>query len=295
MLGKLIKHDFKSLTRVLFPAQLAILGATVIFTLGIAFNMNNSINMAIQSGGMGLLRILMGLLSGIMALAIIAALLLVTFIIFQRFYKSFMSDEGYLTFTLPVTTSQLLWSKLITAMIWTIISSVVIFICFNIFILFGTESHGVLNIEAYSELSRMIHEAFSTFGGRLIWPIIEFVLLMIVGTAFGILHVYLALIIGGVVAQKHKLLAGIGFYFAINIAVSIISTIAQYIMGESMVNTMEGFDGMVWGPNEAVEAFNFIVSAAQPYYWFYLVFTLAITATFFLLCRYFLKNKLNLE
>jgi len=295
MLGKLIKHDFKSLSRVLIPTNLAVLAATIIMTIGIAFNVKDGINAAIQTGGLGFLRAITILISVIMGIAIFAALFLVAFIIFQRFYKSFMSDEGYLTFTLPVSTSQLLFSKLITAMLWTIISSVVIFICVNILILFGTESHGIINTEAYSEFSKMIHEAFATFGGRLIWPMIEFVLFMLVGTACSILHVYLALIIGGVVSQKHKILAGIGFYFVINIAVSIISTIAQYIIGDSMVRTMNSFDGKVWGPNDAVEAFNFIISAAQPYYWFYFFFTLAITATFFLLSRYFLKNKLNLE
>ena len=293
MLGKLIKHDFKSLSRVLIPTNLAILAATIIMTIGIAINVKDGFNAAMQNGGLGLFRVITVLISVIMGLAIMAALFLVAFIIFQRFYKSFMSDEGYLTFTLPVTTSELLWSKLITAILWTLISSVVIFISVNILVLFGTESHGFINTEAYRELSKMIHEAFATFGGRLIWPIIEVILYMLVGTACSILHVYLALILGGVVSQKHKVLFAILFFFAISIVLTTLSSISQFYIAPSMVNTME-YNG-VWGPNEAVEAFNYVMSAAQPYYWFYLIFTLAISAAFFLLSRYFLKNKLNLE
>ena len=292
MLGKLIKHDFKSLSRVLIPTNLAILGATIIMTMGIAFNVKESVNSAVQNSSMTLLRVITVLMSVTMGIAIFAALFLVAFIIFQRFYKSFMSDEGYLTFTLPVTTTQLLWSKLITAMLWTIISSVAIFICFNIFILFGTASTGIVNTWIYSEAAKEIHE-FILDGARLTVPIIEFIVLSIVSTAKSILHVYLAIIIGGIVSQKHKILFAILFFFAISIALTTLTSIAQYFLGTGFAYSME-FNG-VMNPTDAAEAFNYFVSVGQPYFWFYFVFTLAITATFFVLSRYFLKNKLNLD
>lgn len=196
MLGKLIKHDFRSLSRVLFPTQLAVLGASIIATIGFAFNIRTGFYTSYESGGLQLLRVITAFLSGIMVLAIIAASILVAFIIFQRFYKNLMCDEGYLTFTLPVTTTQILWSKLITAMIWTFISGIVIFISVNIFVLFGTGTSGIVNTEAYREMSKFIGEAFGLLGGRLIWPILEVILFMIVATACNILHVYLALIMG---------------------------------------------------------------------------------------------------
>ena len=75
-----------------------------------------------------------GLLAVVMVLAIIAACFLVFFIICAHFYRNLMTDEGYLTFTLPVKTSEILWSKLITAMLWTIISVVVIGLCVLMFV-----------------------------------------------------------------------------------------------------------------------------------------------------------------
>ena len=230
-----------------------------------------------------------------MVVAIIAASILVAFIIFQRFYKNLMCSEGYLTFTLPVTTSEILWSKLITAMIWTIISSVVIFICINIFVLFGTAESGFFNTEVYREICKVIHEVNVTLGARIIWPILEFALLVFVATASSILQVYLALIIGGIVSQKHKILAAIGFYFVIQIAVSILSTIVQYFMAGSMVNSFADLENLHIEASNGLEAYNIIVGALQPYFWIYFVFTIAITAGFFLLSHYFLKNKLNLE
>ncbi|PKM74184.1 MAG: hypothetical protein CVU91_03830 [Firmicutes bacterium HGW-Firmicutes-16] len=293
MLGKLIKHDFNSLSRVLLPTQIAVLGATILATIGFAINFR--LDYSNNDGLVGLLRLITGFMSGIMVLAIIAASILVAFIIFQRFYKNLMCSEGYLTFTLPVTTSEILWSKLITAMLWTIISSVVIFISLNIFVLFGTGQDTFVNTEAYRQMGKFFHEAFSTIGGRLVWPILEVTLFVIVSTVSSILHVYLALIIGGIVSQKHKILASIGFYFVINIAVSILSTILSYCLGTSMVVTAESFDGIPWNTQDALSVYNVVFGAMQPYYWTYLVFSVAICAAFFILSHYFLKNKLNLE
>lgn len=295
MLGKLIKYDFRSLSRILFPTQIAILGATIIATLGFLFNVRIDLSGASMNGGIGLLRIIIGFLSGIMVLGIIAASFLVAFIIFQRFYKSLMSDEGYLTFTLPVTTTDILWSKLITAMLWTIISGVVIFICINIFLVLGTSRRVVFNFEIYREISRFIHEAFQTIGGKLTLPMIEFVLLSLVSLAYSILHVYLALIIGGIVSQKHKVLAGIGFYFAISMIVGTISSVVQYFIGEPLLSRFNALEGVPFDSRTPIEIYDIIFSASQPYYWFMLIFMLALSAAFFILCHYLLKNKLNLE
>lgn len=292
MLGKLIKHDFRSLSRILLPTQLAILGATVIATAGFAFNMRTELVASMQNTGIQILRLIAGFMSVIMLLAIIAASFLVAFIIFQRFYKNFMCDEGYLTFTLPVTTAQLLWSKLITAMLWSLISSVVIFICVNIFILFGTSTSSFINLEFYRQLGEFCSKSMNMMGGKLVLPAIELVVLTIISAAFNILHIYLSLIIGGVVSQKHKLLAGIGFYFAINIAVGILSTIGQFLISGSFINTMNTMpDGNIM----PAEGFGMVISAMQPFVLFYFILTAALTVGFFILSHYLLKNKLNLE
>ncbi len=302
MLGKLIKHDFRSLSRILLPTQLAILGASILATAGFVFNFKlqytGTFGSLSESGLLALAKAITAFLSGLMLLAIFAASVLILFIIFQRFYKNLMSSEGYLTFTLPVTAAEILWSKLITAGVWMLISSVVIFLSLNIFILFGTSSGTALNLEFYREVGHFIGQAFEIIGGRLAWPLLEFALFAIVGTVFEILHIYLALIIGGAVSQKHKVLAGIGFYFAINIGVSILSTIMQFFLTGSMVDTFESFNGVVIETDSALAArnvYDFFFVALQPYYWAYLVFFLGLSAGCFLLSHYLLKNKLNLE
>jgi len=294
MLGKLIKQDFKSLSRILFPTQLAILAASIIGTISFAINIRKGVGAYFQNGTFGIISGISAMLGGLMVFAIFASVFLVAFIIFERFYKSFMTSEGYLTFTLPVTTSELLWSKLITAMLWTIISAVVIFISANIFIYFGTAKEGIVNFSPYTQIFRGIREAFSELGGGLTLPIIEFIILCIIGLAYNILHIYLALIIGGIVSQKHKILAGVGFYFVISIAVGIVTSLLMNLFGGAMVNQLNRLDSLMPGLNGA-QAFHMVMNATQPMILCSMAFTLILTAGFFLLSNYFIKNKLNLE
>lgn len=292
MLGKLIKHDFNSLSRVLLPTQLAVIGATIIATAGFAFNMRTNMMASMQGASAQFLRFATGFISGMMLIAIMASALLIAFIIFQRFYKNFMCDEGYLTFTLPVTVNQLLWSKLITAMLWTIISGLVIFLCVNIFIIFGTSREHFANFEIYRQFGEAMRAVFGSLGGKLVLPCIEFVIFIVISLVFGLLHIYLSLIIGGVVSQKHKLLAGIGFYFAINIGVGILASLGQFIISGNMV---QNFDLMPSGPIHPAEAFSMVFNASQPFIIYNIILTAVLAVGFFVLSHYLLKNKLNLE
>lgn len=292
MLGKLFKHDFRSLSRVLVPTHLAILAATIIATLGFAFNIRSGYysfnsNLALQS-----LQVISSLLSGLMLAAIFASIFLVAFIIFQHFYKSFMSDEGYLTFTLPVTTSQLLWSKLLTAGLWTIINSVVIAFCILIFVAFGTSSTSFYNAEAFQALGRFIAEMNAALGARLALPIIEFAVLCIIGIAYSLLEVYLSLILGGIMSQKHKILAAIAAYFGINIIVGIISSIAQTVFTAGFVRDMAYLN---FEANTPAEAFDKVFGMLNPYILFLGALSVVLTVVFFIVSHYLLKNKLNLE
>lgn len=287
MLSKLIKYDFKALSRMLWPTMAAVAGATLIAALCFLFD-SKTVEHA-SSGG--LIQVIAALLAVIMVLAIIAAAFLVFFVICAHFYRNLMTDQGYLTFTLPVKTTDILWSKLITAMLWSIISGVII--CLSAFMFVGIVSASG-GVETFMrELSGAFKQLFSFLGGKSALLTIELILLGLAGLAFSILHIYLALVIGGVVSQKHKILAGIGFYFIISIIVGIITSIAQYYFGGSLLTQLSGMSLFAYS-NDMADAGQ-LISAAQPYYWFNLIFTLAMDAGCFFLSKYFLENKLNLD
>lgn len=292
MLGKLIKHDFKSLSRMLLPTLIIIVGATLLGTVGLnlmvrnVFN-SNSINNAPWAA---ILNIISGIVLAFAILGICAAFIFVAVVIFYRFYKSCIDNEAYLTFTLPVSASNILWSKLISAVIWLLIGTVVGLLCLFIFLTFGTADKGLINYEIIYGIRDIFTSKYMT--GSMAWFIVEMIFFVLISTVTSVLQIFLALIIGGAVAQKHKLLAGIGFYFAINMVMGIISSIIQFIF----VDNMDAI--IISSPNDiaGIEAFNAVMTRMSQYFVLpSMILSLLMGVAFFLLTNYFMKNKLNLS
>lgn len=66
----------------------------------------------------------------IFALFALCALMMVFMMV--HFYKNLVTDEGYLTFTLPVSPANILCSKLFTAFVWNILAWIAAFCAFVI-------------------------------------------------------------------------------------------------------------------------------------------------------------------
>lgn len=111
MLGKLLKYDFKALSRVLLPLHgLAIL-MTFIGWLFITTTINADNNLSHFAG----------IYVGLLIFLLFAAITATAVIIAVHFYRSLFSRQGYLTWTLPAAAGQLLLSKTISALTWTLI------------------------------------------------------------------------------------------------------------------------------------------------------------------------------
>lgn len=115
MLWKLMKYEFRATARLFLPLYLAVimLGLLASFSLGMTTN---------QSEFLKVLGVLCIILFGIMLYAMV---LLSVILMLVRFYRNLMTDEGYLMFTLPVSVSQLIFSKLIVSLVWFVGSALV--------------------------------------------------------------------------------------------------------------------------------------------------------------------------
>ena len=107
MLKKLLKYDLKSVFKYWWIAAIASLG------LSAAGGFCISVMMA-EKDVPALIAVLIVLTLLFSIIGIVAFSILSYILLYVRFYKNFFTDEGYLTFTLPVKRSQLLNSKLIT-------------------------------------------------------------------------------------------------------------------------------------------------------------------------------------
>ncbi len=268
MLGKLIKHEFKSTGRyiLLIMALLAII--TPVAALYIKFSSEG-----LFDSDLIIFDILMVLCVFLYIAAMIAVATATVIILLYRFYKSMVSAEGYLTHTLPVKTSSLIISKALVATVWTIASYALIFLSILVF----TYILGVWDFNVLSEFSIVMDEMKAVGIGTS--SIVIFIIMMLVSTIVGIITYYLAFAFGHRL-NGHPILGSILAYMVISIIVQIISTI--FIDLVAVMINMENFTN-----NDIGAAFNSIMLIAT-------AVSIVQGIVSYILSVYIFKNKLNI-
>lgn len=97
MLGKLIRHEFRATARTMVPLFLILLAATICAFISVGFLKT------------GIFTVLSALFVFLFFLAVFASSIMSLVLMIQRFYHNFLTDEGYLMFTLPVSIHSLMW------------------------------------------------------------------------------------------------------------------------------------------------------------------------------------------
>lgn len=147
----------------------------------------------------------------------------------RRFYTSFFTDEGYLTFTLPVTVDCHLITKTLSMIIWSAISGVVIALATGSFFLgvylmvpeaFVLDEYTKLAIEA------MIESIKQSLSGTIIFSAIS----SIVSAIASYFLLFFSISVGCMLTKKHRFLACAGSYMVINGFVTNVVSMASYAM-----------------------------------------------------------------
>lgn len=213
MLGKLMKYDLRSGIRTfsLIWIGLALLGA--INGLTIRFVLAGDTQSGLVSFVFGVLPMIL-----LVALYVAMGIFVLVFII-DRFYKGLLGNEGYLMFTLPVTSAAHIASKALTSMIFSVASAIVA-------LLSGVLLMAVLTPLNFSDVAQAFQEA-----GRYLrvnplpagtgWVVAEFIVYTLIAAAVSILQIYTAISIGHL-AKKNRGWFALLAYVGISIAFSII-------------------------------------------------------------------------
>jgi hypothetical protein len=220
----------------------------------------------------GVLSIIPGIISFIYIISIIAIVVVSFVIIILRFYKNLMTDEGYLMFTLPTKSSELINSKLFASILWTIAS--IIGVVASLFCLFITP-------ERFTKLQEGFRMAFaeleSAFHGKVTLLIVEFILLIIIALVNSILEIYFSIALGQLF-NGHKVIGSFGAYIAISTIVQILSTIILALVGLSNQYQLSELSSL---PNTIMP--------------FSIIFLLVTTVIYYFGTDIIFKKKLNLE
>ena len=168
-------------------------------------------------------------------------------------------------FTLPVKTWQHIVSKLIVAMVWIMLNTLVTFGS----ILIMLETPGL-----WAELVEAFNVFQATFGvaGYFIIPAY-----MLISLAFGILMIYAAIALGHLFT-KHKLIASFAMYCVLYIISQTVIMLCILLFGIPFFHSMEPAAAPING---------FTI--------FFLLPLLALAIGFFILTNVILSRKLNLE
>ena len=230
-------------------------------------------------------------------MVILATISLGTFaIIVIQFYKTMVSDEGYLTHTLPVTVDQLLISKGLAGFIWNVIAIIAMALVVLLFIFLTLVTTGAIHSDMWLDIAKGWNSFVSEMSSALklvygdimtsfiLWGI-ELIIALIIGTFTKLFLVYLSIALGQSV-KGHKFLWSTIFYICILIGTSMISQVVTTILM------------LIFGVSSGSDVFsstsylNFTMHGSMLTG---IVLSAAYLAGSYLLSRHMLKNRLNLE
>ena len=268
MLGKLLKYELKATSRVFIPLYIAILVVSIVNGLSLNLEILN-----IQG------------LATIVLMCLFFSLFVITIVVtIQRFNKNLLKDEGYLMFTLPVSSKHLVLSKYLTSLIWTFLSFVVAFLSFTIIFMIPTYK--------YFDFSYFINEFNLLFSNMLnlniLGQFLKIILLMIISYTIFIFNVYLALSVGQLpIFNRFRNVSSFIGFLVINLLISYAQNIVSLFVNDASVN-IEAIDNI----NYAISSVTSIVSKGLN---IAIVINLIIILVLFFATTYILDKKLNLQ
>ncbi|MBO5302574.1 MAG: hypothetical protein J6A92_00830 [Lachnospiraceae bacterium] len=270
MLGKLYKHEFKETAKPLIPLNLVLIVFTVIGAIMLNTNLLQNENFEILA-----VTCMMLYMMSIFTVFIVTMVYLTI-----RFYKTMYSRQGYLTHTLPVSTSSIINTKIVVSSIWMFVATVITVL--SVIILIRVLAGNEWDSAVWQEASVEFPEAF---GMQLSEFIIWMVVLCVVSCVASILMLFVSLAIGQLFNQ-HRVLASIITYIVIYIIQQIVGTISVLIMGIGSLD------------NITIDAASSTFDVGAFYrgiFWMGLIQSLIFGIIFYVLCHYFTRKKLNLE
>lgn len=270
MLSKLLKYEFKATGRVMLPVLIALLAVSGLLNLcGSVAEHTRSQIISLITGMLGFVYVMAILAIGVVALVAVI----------YRFYKNLLTDEGYLMFTLPVNRHQLIWAKLLSALLYTAASAVAVTLSILLVLLPIADWSGFWGDlgELLSSITESLH--FGVPGPLLLLWIAVLAILTVFS---GFLMVYAAIALGHSFSN-HKILLSVVFFIAFSLAMQAagLSSFAfQLTVGEQIIETSGSAASLLDGT-------RFLVIDS--------IETLVACGVFYTLTWYSLQKRLNLQ
>lgn len=270
MVKKLFKHEFLAALRLWLPMQVILLAVALFGRLIQFFEADTQAY-----------RIVFGSATVIYVIALFAAVMLTLIFGIVRFYKNLFSCEGYLSFTLPITPTQHIMAKTLVAGASMVGTILVAFLSFMLF------TAGEVFAEVMKAAGYLIKLFTKEFGvGNTIAYVIEGIALI----AIYILMMYLlyyACIALGQTFKKNRVVGAVGVYFIYYAITQVVGTVLVILC------TFLAESGLFAAISNFVDAQPEL--SVHLGMWFILFWSALFAAIYFLIIKWVIRNKLNLE
>ena len=255
MLSKLLRHEFRATGRIMLPVY-----ALLLVSCGGCTLFGRLLGRYPESTVLSVVQTVFATLFGVTTFGM---LLLTLVLMVYRFYKNLMTDEGYLMFTLPVSRSQLIWSKLLVALAWMAEISVV-----------GREN-------VFSLIAQGLRSLRQHLSGNLTGCAAALVVLCLVSCLVSFLKFYAAISLGHSFSN-HKVLLSVVFYIGFGIVTQTIGSIFASVGIQININPD------LWTNLPVVQVFSSLAWAAAGV-------SALLGAAYYVLTLLMLKKRLNLQ
>lgn len=274
MLKTLLKYEWKDTWGLCTACNGIALILSVIGSLMVSF-WHYSDNKSLTDTQSSLLSIGFSFYVVIYIVSVFAILLVMKYYFFLRYYKNLFTDQGYLMNTLPVKSTDLINSKLIIAVLWQFVTGIVVGICMVMIIFSFADAFGEFSITDFKEAFRDIEMEFGELV-KGIPVIVSSIISGLVAPVFEILLMYMAVGIGQQ-SKKNRLFLSIMVLIGLYMGKRFVSPCLSVPLQMLVINEEPSLT--------AVNVGSVLVALA----------IVGMTVGLYLLNKYFLEKKLNLE
>ncbi len=268
MLGKLIKNEFKAGLHSVANIYIAAFAAVALMAVSLAFDIT-----------------WLTAISLIAVIVVALGILIVTLIsIVSNFNKTLFRDQGYLSFTLPVTSGQLLFSKAFCSFCWLLLSYASVIAIFISIFYFAAEQVGEENLAMIKILISTIAELPDT--AAIISVIVTLVTRVFLKIIFLVAEIFFAITLSNVRPfQRQSFLPAIIIFIVLYGVLNTVSTLLSAYVPLSLLISVQG----IQFTTQAMSGGNMVLSLAD------IIFEFALTCLFFYLSAWFMNHKINLK
>lgn len=243
MLRKILKYDFKFLFKYWW------LGAVICLSLSIVSGFcirllefsatERELPAVVSSSATSIITI--------SVISYIAFSIITTILIFIRFYKNFFSDEGYLTFTLPVKRTQLLNSKIITTVLIEFATILLIGLGVAIMLVIGFWED-FWTEETWKAICNVFEICFKDNTLCRIIYLIEGLILAVLSVVFSNLFLFCCITFAAIITKKARVITAIGIYYGVNMVISFATQIFMLFGLEAVINYFDNLSAKMLEP-----------------------------------------------